>query len=411
MSGTTEIVVVGAGPYGLSIGAHLFAKGANFRIVGTTMQSWIDNMPNGMMLKSEGIHSSLYAPANSFTLKQFCKEHGKPYDDLTIRVPNDTFIAYCRAFERQFVPVTETRRLAALKQCPEGFELTMADGHSFKSKKVIIATGHDMHRHTPELFSNLPPELCTHSGDHRDMTRFKDKNVVIVGGGPSAIEVATLLHENQARVQLIARKPEVNNLPLKVPKRALLQRIRAPFSAIGPGWRGLRWSDAAWLTNHLVERVKLVIAKRVLKKCSGDDMLQRFAAVPQLLEHHILDAVESANQVLLTVADRSGKTRQIVADHVITATGYRPDVRRLAFLNADIINQLDLVGTCPKLSAHFESSVPGLYFVGLMSASSFGSLMRFVAGAKFTTQRILRVLVADQKQQDVIKVSPANSLK
>jgi hypothetical protein len=48
----------------------------------------------------------------------------------------------------------------------------------------------------------------------------------------------------------------------------------------------------------------------------------------------------------------------------------------------------------PILSAHFESSVPGLYFAGLPSAYSFGPVMRFVAGAAFTAHKISVQLAA-----------------
>jgi cation diffusion facilitator CzcD-associated flavoprotein CzcO len=56
---TTDIVIVGAGPYGLSVAAHVRRHGRPFRIFGSPTRSWRSNMPDGMFLKSEGRASSL----------------------------------------------------------------------------------------------------------------------------------------------------------------------------------------------------------------------------------------------------------------------------------------------------------------------------------------------------------------
>ena len=57
-----QTAIIGAGPYGLSLAAHLAAAGADFRIFGKPLTSWRDHMPKGMMLKSDGFASNLSAP-------------------------------------------------------------------------------------------------------------------------------------------------------------------------------------------------------------------------------------------------------------------------------------------------------------------------------------------------------------
>jgi hypothetical protein len=52
----------------------------------------------------------------------------------------------------------------------------------------------------------------------------------------------------------------------------------------------------------------------------------------------------------------------------------------------------------PVLSSHFESSVPGLYFTGLASASCFGPAMRFLHGADYTARRVSQHIFAGQRQ-------------
>jgi hypothetical protein len=77
---------------------------------------------------------------------------------------------------------------------------------------------------------------------------------------------------------------------------------------------------------------------------------------------------------------------------VIVATGYRVDLRRLPFLGQDVLSRVQCLEHAPILSANFESSVPGLYFLGLASAYCFGPMMRFAYGADYTTRKIARHL-------------------
>ena len=106
---TTDVAIVGAGPYGLSIAAHLSQLGVPFRIFGKPMDSWLTQMPRGMLLKSEGFASSVYHPEGSLTLGQYCREKRLPYADIGTPVPLETFCEYGLAFQRQFVPTLEAK--------------------------------------------------------------------------------------------------------------------------------------------------------------------------------------------------------------------------------------------------------------------------------------------------------------
>jgi hypothetical protein len=99
-------------------------------------------------------------------------------------------------------------------------------------------------------------------------------------------------------------------------------------------------------------------------------------------------AAMRGNRVHVQFTHRDGSILELTVDHVIAGTGYEVDLTRLAFLDADFRSQIKLEGTSPALSGQFESSVPGLYFVGLPSAVTFGPLTRFAFGAGFTARRI-----------------------
>jgi hypothetical protein len=94
-----------------------------------------------------------------------------------------------------------------------------------------------------------------------------------------------------------------------------------------------------------------------------------------------------------------------MVDHVIAATGYRPALERLPFLDAQLRGQIRTAGGAPVLSDAFESSVAGLYWAGLASANSFGPLARFAYGAGFTARRLARKLAARREVREFVAVA------
>ncbi len=90
----------------------------------------------------------------------------------------------------------------------------------------------------------------------------------------------------------------------------------------------------------------------------------------------------------LDVRDQSGAPTRIVAERAIAATGYRVDLRRLPFGGDDLREAIRVYADAPLLTRNFESSVPGLYFVGLSAAATFGPLLRFAYGARFAATRL-----------------------
>ena len=98
MSEAVDVAIVGAGPYGLSVGAHLRAAGLSCRQFGLPMRLWREAMPRGMFLKSQGFASNLSDPEGSHTLEAFCQKTGHPYASYGLPVPLDTFVSYGQWF-------------------------------------------------------------------------------------------------------------------------------------------------------------------------------------------------------------------------------------------------------------------------------------------------------------------------
>src|SRR5882757_4871075 len=140
--GTTKaarVAIIGAGPYGLSIAAHLRARGVGFRIFGNPMESWRARMPAEMLLKSEGFASDLYDPERRFTLKRFCAQNSLCYADMGLPIPRETMATYGLRFQRELVPDLENRTVVALDRSSKDFLLQLDGGETLIASRVIVA--------------------------------------------------------------------------------------------------------------------------------------------------------------------------------------------------------------------------------------------------------------------------------
>lgn len=393
-----DIAIVGAGPYGLSIAAHLGRLGVNYAIFGRPMDTWLSHVPKGMLLKSDGFASSLSAPEemgsadNDNTLRSYCRRNGIPYDDLNIPVALQTFVDYAQDFQQRLVPLVHPLSVEELAANGGGFELNLSNGDAVRARRVILAVGITHFGYIPEPLAGLPAELVTHSRAHHELDQFKGKDVTVLGGGASAIELAALLHEVGAAVRLVVRKPDIIIFSPPNPKgRNWRQKICHPQSGLGPGWRSRIACDLPDLFRYLPVDLRLEIVRRHLGPAAawhlGPRVRDRF---PVMGNYKVVEAKVRNSRLQLVLGVSTGQSTTIETDHVIAATGYRADVDRLTFIEKSLRTQVRRTGPMPALSRNFESSVPGLYFVGNAAAASFGPLMRFVYGCEFTAGRISR---------------------
>src|SRR5260221_10736656 len=212
MPTSAQVAIVGAGPYGLSIAAHLRARGIAFRIFGLPMHSWRTQMPKGMLLKSEGFASNLYDPDRSFTLRHFCEQQGHAYGDLGLPIPLDILAAYGLSFQERFAPELETKEVASLERSSDGFLLRLEDREVVFAHAVVLAVGISHFHYVPENLAGLPAQFLSHSGYHHDLDRFRGRDVTIIGSGASAVDIPGLLTEGVALVRFGARRTSVNFL-------------------------------------------------------------------------------------------------------------------------------------------------------------------------------------------------------
>jgi hypothetical protein len=406
MTTTTDVAIIGAGPYGLSCAAHFGARGIDYQIFGSPMAAWRETMPRGMSLKSDGFASSLYHPDGKLTLREYCAERDLPYADLGLPVSLETFIAYGLTFQRQLVPSLDERLVSRLGMTPEGFSLELDDGSEITAKRVVVAAGINAYAHIPVELRHLPAEAVSHSKDHREPVALAGRKIAILGRGASALDLAMLAHEAGAEVHLITRTP---NIAFHSPPREVESRwtkLRYPTTGVGPGWWNYFYWRGPHLFRHLPRAVRAHHVRTALGPAPGWFVRKRVESkLPMHLGYCVAGASYAGNKLRLQLAGIGGSKR-LEVDHLIAATGFVPDISRLAFLDRNLAAQIENYGGSPVLDGRFQSTVPGLHFVGLPAALTFGPVMRFAVGSRYTADCLSRALAAPGTKK-VRSMSPA----
>jgi len=259
---------------------------------------------------------------------------------------------------------------------------------------VVICTGLAHWQHVPSVFARLPAELLSHTSERIDFCRFRGREVAVIGAGASALEAATLIHESGAGVRLLVRggPPEFGGVPTD--PRPLKERLMYPKSVLGPGRKNFLLDRLPSAAHHLLSDERRVRLTRThLGPLSPWWLRDRFEGKVQV--HHgcqVVQADEAPAGVLLTIRGEGQREWQLRTDHVVCGTGYEIDVDRHPLLDVCIRAQVQRIVRAPRLTANFQSSVPGLYFAGPGAMFSFGPLFRFVAGAAHAAPAVARDL-------------------
>jgi hypothetical protein len=401
MASSVDVVIVGAGPYGLSLAAHLGCAGVDFRIFGEPMGAWKQSMPAGMLLKSYPWATNLCDPDSSYTVKQFCSERGLPYSDCLVAIPVETFISYGEAFHRRFAPVVERKKVATIEREAGGVTVILDDGEVVRAQRVIVAVGMTALKHMPAIGQRCPAEFASHSADYGPLDALDGKRVAIVGSGSSAIDLAAVLHERGTEVSLVARSAALDFASPPRP-RSLIERAIAPTGAVGNGWTMAICGGAPALVHRLPEKIRLRLAYcRALGPLGGAFMQDRVIGKVPLYLGREIDRVKARHAEIDLHLSGGEKPGFLTFDHVVFATGYRANVSRLDFISPKMAAKMRLVGQAPALSRHYESSVGGIHFIGPIAAGSFGPVSRFVHGSRHPARHLVRYLPSVLRRRSV----------
>jgi cation diffusion facilitator CzcD-associated flavoprotein CzcO len=378
-----EVAVVGAGPYGLSVAAHLKHAGIGVHVFGEPMGFWRHNMPKGMRLRSPWRATHLSDPGRTLSLEAYASscgvDSGKP-------LPLEKFVAYGEWFQRQAVPDIDRRAVRLIDVARNGYRLELADGDSLSADRVVVATGLLNQDYRPPLFRDIPRALVSHASDHADLSAFRGKRVAVIGRGQSACESAALLNEAGAATEIISHGPiHWLGISAKAAPTTLRRRLRealASPSEVGPF--PLSWLvEVPGLVRLLPPKIRGEFARRCLKAAASGWLKPRFADIVCNPGRSITGARAVGDEIVLDL-DNAART----FDHVLLGTGYRVDISRLGIFAPQLLERIACSEGSPLLGPGLQSSMPGLHFVGCYAVKSFGPLLRFIAGAPFAARAV-----------------------
>ncbi len=400
-----DVVVIGAGPYGLSVAAQLRHQRIPYRVFGKPMSMWTDHVPKGLTLKSDAFASNLASPDDEFPLKRFYQESGRTdYSPIGLRVGADTLAEYGQEFQRRYVGKVDETRVAKVTRAGDGFRVALENGEQVSARKVVVATGLVSLRHVPDSLAVLPPEMLSHSSGHNDLSKFRGRRVVVVGAGQSACEMSALLNEAGAEVTMLTRRPlkwyEPKNEDKPNVRRSVYQRVRRPNFGLGPGWRTWFWSEMPYAFSFLPQDMRHAKGYGLFAPAGSGWIKHRVDGVIPIHTGSLRSVDVRGSEAHLSVDTTEGSVN-LTADHVVAATGYRAEVSRLPFLER-MQGDIQTTKGAPVLNRSFESSVPGLHFAGFMGGATFGPSMRFIYGTRFAARQISQSLsyLSECRQRD-----------
>jgi thioredoxin reductase len=383
VSAHCDVAIIGAGPYGLSAGAHLKAKGIGVCVFGEPMEFWANKMPEGMLLRSPRVASSLSDPDKAFTLEAY---EAASKTEPCAPVPLDTFVEYGKWFRHQLGSDLDPRTVQRIDRDEPGFKLILQDGHEIRATYVVIAAGIGPFKRKPVAFQNLSPQQVIHCYEGREVRRFAGKRVAVIGAGQSALESAALLHEASAKVEVIARQAEFRWIGQHSWLHHMGPISSMLYSSHDVGPLGIsRLVAYPKLVSHIPLGIRDKIRTRAVRAAGSRWLPARLTNVKLTLGRSVLEAKAAGDEVALRLDD--GSERRV--DHILLGTGYQVDISRYDFLPQELTRDIGQFDGYPKLASGFRSSVPGLHFIGATAARSFGPLLYFVAGTEFASRELV----------------------
>jgi FAD-dependent urate hydroxylase len=359
------LLVIGAGPYGLATAARTKSAGIEQLVVGKPMAFWRENMPAGMFLRS-GPDWHLDA-AGVHTFMAYLDERGIDPSDVD-PIPVALFLDYVDWFEER-ADVDVMPELVWDLSKPDGrFVATLESGRRVSADAVVAAPGISHFTVIPEWVGrSLSQGRWTHTCHLVRFDQLRGKRVLIVGGRQSAFEWAALLADGDAaEIHVVYR----HYTPEFAASDWHFVDPLMDLTATVPGW-----------FRNLPSEEREAIAKRFWAE--GRLKLEPWLT-PRLEKPSVHRWPNRSVTACEEVPDGEIEARlstgeRLAVDHVVLATGYKPDMREVPYLSG-VIDRMELADGFPVLDDHFQSSVPGLFVTGFPATRDFGPFFGFVRG-------------------------------
>jgi len=379
MTKDTNLLIIGAGPFGLAMAAYAQHLNMDYLVVGKPMEFWKFHTPKGLILRSAcdwhldpvGIHTiENYLQTNSLTPQEV--------EPLSLEL----YLSYVDWFQQQKDVNLLPAYVQQLDCSNSGVEATLENGETLRAKNVLLAIGFGYFKNIPpELAEILPARSFSHTCDLVDFAGFREKRCLIIGGRQSAFEWAALLNEAGAAAVHVSHRHET------------------------PEFKPSDWS---WVNQMVNEMVTSPGWYRNLPSKQKEELNQRFWAEGRLkLEPWLQSRVKKEpvkiwpkSRVALCYELSTGEFEitldagdKIVVDHIALATGYRVNMAQVPFLaRGNLLERLETRNGCPVLDERFQSSIPNLLITSMPATQDFGPFLAFTVSVSTSAKIIASAL-------------------
>jgi len=379
----TDLLIIGAGPFGLAMAAYARHLKLDHLIVGELMDSWKSNMPREMILRSH-VDWHLDA-AEEYSFERYLVTRNLTAETVE-PLSRDFYLEYVDWFqsENDISPVRE--QVQRLDTGDGNFVAHLGNGETIIANNVLLAIGfRDFKNIPPELATLLPVEHYSHTCDLVQFEHLKNKRCLIIGGRQSAFEWAALLAEHgAAEVHVCHRHPT-------------------------PLFQDSEWG---WI-NNAVNR--FVDEPNWYRNLSGDEKLEVHAKFTEAKiklepwlwprinkdnvklwpESRVISCAETIDGELDVVLDNG---QNLAVDHVILATGYQVNMNQVPFIAAgNISKKLKLNNGYPVLDNRLQSSIERLFITSLPATQDFGPFFAFTVAVKVSAKIVAKALRNQEK--------------
>ena len=380
-----NLLIIGAGPFGLSLAAYAKQSGMDFLVVGKPMEFWKKNMPSGMFLRSASDWS--LDPTDRFSIMNYLGSLGKTPKDVE-PLSLEFYLGYAQWFQEGIGIQTIPHYVSRLDQTEKGFLATLENGNTIEAKNVAVAIGMVYFKNCPSALTDLlPTGRYEHTCDAVKLSEYKGKRVLILGGRQSAFEWTALLNDSGAAEVHVVHRHESPKF------------TESDWSWVHSLVDGMV-NDPAWF-RKLPQEEKDAVSKHLWSegRLKVEPWLEKRVMKPNTSIHQkasLVSCVERSDGVLDVKLDNGDA---FVVDDVILATGYKVELERLPFLkNGNLFDKIEVKNGFPVLDPQFQTTAKGLYFTSMPAGQDFGPFFGFTVSVR-TSAKIIGNALASQKER------------
>jgi cation diffusion facilitator CzcD-associated flavoprotein CzcO len=392
---STDLLIVGAGPFGLALAAYAREHGIRHQVLGAEMGFWRDNMPEGMLLRSTCDWS--LDPLGIHTIDAYLAQGGKQCRDVE-PLSRGFYLDYAAWFQEEKSIVSSHDTVSALIRDGSDLVAIVGDGRHIRSRAVVLALGFGYFAHLPpELASMFPRDRYGHTCDFVDFRALEGKRVLIIGGRQSAFEWTALIREAGAEAVHVSYRHDTPQFTTSDWSwvNELVDRI-----GVDPGWyRRLSPDEKQQLNRRFWEEGRLKLEPWLAGRIDHTNV-----------HLHPHSNVEGTNASDAGIDVRLDNGDAFTVDRVVFATGYRVDLSRVPLLANGLLPDLAVRDGFPELDTHFQTNVPGLYITSLAATRDFGSFLGFTVSVRAQARVIGEAVRGRLVESGVATAHSANRL-